>query len=366
MELTPQTFVSFDEILKFHQKVAVRVALGGHHIGLLPEAPFNNNGVFVRNSFSIDQLQCMALLPSGNIVHVDEPMSVKIPMLYGHYYYLTIGFGDNATMFESKGVPFVRPEYSYEIHTIEEIPQNDCCPVVRFEVKEGTFSVDSNYIPPCLTVNSNAGFATYIKTFAELIEKVATHANMEDGEGKRLMMRYMFLLRGYNMNSQMHDFIMLTQEIAQAVDYYIVTPNTEHRDIPQPNPYDIQLWLEWLKGYLAGALSILDTVVLVDNSINFDELKAQIKQELYEQLNPELYKQLLADVKETLRTELSQSLEETLKRYLNETLRVELHETLTEELNEELYKKLYDALYEALYNALYVPPEEEEEYIPVI
>lgn len=105
MELTPQVFISLDERLDFKQQTAIRIALGGRRMGLVPNTTFDNKGTFVRNTFCIDRFQCMALLPSGRMVHTDEEVSVKIPMLYGELYYLTVGIGEELVFFENEGVP---------------------------------------------------------------------------------------------------------------------------------------------------------------------------------------------------------------------------------------------------------------------
>lgn len=103
MELTPQVFISLDERLDFKQQTAIRIALGGRRMGLVPNTAFDNKGTFVRNTFCIDRFQCMALLPSGRMVHTDEEVSVKIPMLYGELYYLTVGIGEELVFLRTRG-----------------------------------------------------------------------------------------------------------------------------------------------------------------------------------------------------------------------------------------------------------------------
>jgi hypothetical protein len=87
MELTTQTFLDMDENLDFRQQMAIRAALGDHCIGLLPNTPFNNDGLFYTNRFEIERLQYTALLPSGRIVQIDEAVSIAVPMLFGDVYY---------------------------------------------------------------------------------------------------------------------------------------------------------------------------------------------------------------------------------------------------------------------------------------
>ena len=367
MELTAQTFLDMDANLDFRQQVAIRAALGDRCMGLLPETTFDCSGSFYVNKFEIERFRCTALLPSGKIIQVDEPVSISVPMLYGSVYYLTVGFGTGQSTFEKEGVPYIRPQYSYAIHTIEEVMSNDVLPITRFVVNNGTFAVDNDFVPPCLMLSSHKVFNELKQHYAEQLLKLAEHKNLKEGDGKRAMQRYLFMMKAFNMEGRVADFVTLTQEIAQAVDYFIMRPNTEQQvEIPQPVQGDIMMWLRWLEEYLTGTAAMLDGVVLEDDTIDYEALLAQAKKELYDQLNPELYAKLLEKIKEELRDELTMSLRNELTSYMEDTVKPELGRILSDELNEKLYEKLYTELFEHLFNALYVPEPEEKEFIPMI
>lgn len=367
MELTAQTFKELDENLDMRQSIAVRAAIGAARLGLLPGAPFACNGVFVKNTYEIEHFRCLAVLPSGSIFDADERVTITIPLLFGDRYYLTAARGREERSFEKEDVPYVSANNVYAIHTLEELGKEDLFPVARFSVSEGVFSVDSDYIPPCLLLDSDSRFADFGADYTAKLQALAEHASMEEGECKRALLRYLFLLKGYRWDGSVRDFVQLTQEIAQAIDYYIVTPHTEAPvAIPSPNQFDIQQWLKWLSDYLSAARSVMDTVVLEDHSIDYEALLAQAKAELYERLNPELREQLLLQIKEELREELREQLSSSLMNFINGELKPGLHDTLSGELDPSLHERLYNELYEALYNALYVPEEAEEVFYPML
>lgn len=367
MELSAQTLKELDRNLDFRQQIAVRAALGSSRFGLLPGAEFSANGVFVKNTYEIDNFRCMAVVPSGRILNADERAVLPVPMLFGEEYYLTVAISADERTFEKEDVPYVSFQKVFAIHSLDELGKDDLFPVARFKVADGVFSVDPDYIPPCLMLETDKRFAEFGAAFIEKLEAVCAHANLEDGDGKRTMLHYLFLLKGYQWDGGVREFIQLTQEIAQSIDYYIVRPNTEKPvEIPAPSQYDIRKWLQWFLDYLAGAVSILDGVVLEDNSIDYEALLAQAKAELYERLNPELRADLLLQIKEELRTELHDKLSTALTGFINENLKPALHDNLSSELNPELHEKLYNELYEQLYNALYVPPQEEEDFYPLM
>lgn len=367
MAISAQTFLELDENLRHRQQAATR-AVNGNEFGLIPFTEFDRQGGFVRNKLEIDHLACMALLPSGKILHIDEKVVVTVPLVYGNEYYLACGFGEKEVEFDVKEVPFVRPEYTYGIYSLSELEGTDLFPVMKFKVSDGIFSIDESYIPPCLYLSSDNRFQPYLEQLTKQVSLLVEHPNLESGEGKRAFQRYAYLLKSYDTQGRTYPFIQLTYEIAQAIDYYIVMPNTETPvTIPAYSGYDIANWLDWLDSYLHNAAGTLDKVVLEDHSIDFDELKAQIKAELYEQLRPELYEQLYTELKAKLYAEISEDLTVRLTDYINQQLKTELHDLLSGELSEELYESLYKNLYESLYNALYVPVEkEEDEFTPLI
>jgi hypothetical protein len=258
-------------------------------------------------------------------------------------------------------------------------------PLVHFNVKDGMFSIDTAYIPPCLLMTCNPQFATYVEKYVNKLSTITSHQNLEEGDGKRALLHYLFILKGYSQRNSVHHFVMLLQEIAHAVDYYIISPNTEQPiNIPEPKQVDVQLWLNWFDDYLTGAVAVLDKVVLVDNTIDYDALLKQVKAELYAQLHEELIIKLLEETKEKLialvKEEMQNALDEqtkTLTDYINnqmkpmlmEELRTEMDNSLKmmkDSLKEDLYERLYQELFEHLFNALYVPEPENERFIPLI
>lgn len=386
MEMTAQTFIGLERQLDLRQQLALRAALGSSQMGLLPGAEFSCKGVFTGSTFEIERLQCLALLPSGRVINPDERVAVPIPLLYGNTYYLTVGIGGGSTPFEREGVPYLRPEYTYAIHTLEEIQSEDVMPLVRFRVNEGVFSVSTDYIPPRLMLSEDTRFTDYIDRYAKTIDTLANHPNLVEGDGKRVLFRYLFLLKGYHGQHRVVDLVQLTQEIVQAIDYFIVMPNTTTPiHIPLPVVGDIQLWLEWVDRYLTGASAILDEVVLEDNTIDYDALLAQAKKELYEQLHPELLEKLIQQTKEDLHQEMQQ-LTDTLTALVRETLKQELSDQLStdiemrstqlsdhlnervEQMEQGLSKSLYDKLFSDIYIGVYnvLHEEREEPFIPLI
>ncbi len=386
MEITAKTFIGLEQQFDYRQQIALRAALGNGQMGLLPGTTFDCHGVFVGSTYEIDHLQCTAILPSGRIIDVEEKAVIPIPLLLGDQYYLTIGIGNGETEFVKEGVPYLKPQYVYAIQTLEEVEANDVMPLVRFWVNEGVFSVDPDYIQTSLILSSNQRFSEYIERFIKVMDTLANHPNLIEGDGKRCLLRYLFILKGFNTQHSLQELIMLTQELAQAIDYFIITPNEAQKiTIPVPSKVDVQIWLDWVEDYLIGAVSILDKVVLSTEVIDYDALLAQAKKELYDKLHPELLEKLVMQTKEELHGEIQQ-LTDSLTTLVRDTLKTELSnqmstdielrstqlsnklvegmEQISSDLTKSLYDKLFSDVYIGLYNVLY--ENEEDEFTPLI
>ena len=387
MEVTAQTFLGLAEQWDYKQRLALKTAVGSNRMGLIPGAPFQCKAAFTDNQFEADDLRCMALLPSGRIIDAEEHVQVAIPMLFQEKYYLTVGFSEQGKAYEREGVAYIRPRYNFEIHTREEVENADIFPLLRFHVNSGTVSISQDFIPPCLLLTAEPRFKQYINGFVDKLATITSHAHLVDGDGKRSLLHYMFLLKCYDLHNSMNDFMLFTEEIAQAIDFYILTPHLEQPPtVPTPSVVDIQEWLQWLDDYMAGAATVLDSVELPP-VIDYELLLAQAKAELYDKLNPELTQKMLDTMREDMERQIQQ-LHDDLTNYINVTMKEQLKTELAEGINEHLtklsdeltekfekmgrdiydslYEKLYTTLFDNLFNALYVPEPEEEKFIPLI
>lgn len=367
MELTQQTFRQLEDSLDFRQQLVLKTALGAHQLGLIPGSVFRCNGNFVNNKFEIRPLECRAVLPSGRIIDIREDVTVKIPILYGDTYYLAVSIGEKFHTYEREQVPRVRPIYQYSIYSPQELKKNDCFPLLRFKISEGLITIDEEFIPPCLFISENSKYSAIRNDIIEVLTEITSHSNLESGDGKRSLLHYLFLFKSLNNQESVKDFLSLTRELAQAVDYFIVEKNAGiNAEIPSPDFFDVSSWLQWFLSYLKGAITVLDNVVLTDDTIDYEALLLQAKKELSEQLYPELFDSLKKTLHEKLSEALIKEIKETLLEFINKYLKPQLKDQIEEELSRQLFAKLFEDLYEKLYNSLYIAPEPEDDFTPMI
>lgn len=396
MVLTADTFGTLDDNIDMRQRLALRVGCR-QRFGLVPDMPFAAQGLFVQGRFEIMRLECTALLPTGAIISIDEPVSIPFVRKGDGYNYLCVGIGSESVEYERNNVPHTRPKYEYTIKTLAEIElERDVLPLVRFSITDGAIRVDDGYIVPSLTCNTPLIQAA-IARVTDVLTQVVEHKNLKEGDGHQMLLWQLFRLRSFGAGDTVQSLVHQTESLVQAIYYFITSPTArqdrhtaptetaklQHRmdnpkapvtavlEHPDISYVDIQLWLTWCEDYIAKAKKVLDEVELVDESINLDVLKQEIKDDLYSELYDRLKAELTADLTQSLcqriGSELEAHIDQLLRQYTDGTVRQQLHDGLHTELRPDLYDALYRSLYQALYDALQTPePVEEHLYTPLI
>ena len=395
MALTDAVFRNMEASLDTRQRLVVRTALSDGRIGLLPDCPFYAEGSFVGRTYEMSSLMCTALLPSGTIVDINGELKISIPKLTEKEYFLCVGIAEGEPrLFEREGVPFEEPNYELSLHTLSEISDADVVPIKRFVIVDGTLTIDTDYIPPVLTVSCDKKYDEFLAIIVSDIEAIVNHKNLDNGEGKRILRNLLFRFRNFNRLRSSRHLVNLLQETAFTVEYYIVACKedelaqgliTEEKEGSilelkngklaslwndgrrEPSMLNIVSYIKWLHEWLEAQTTLLDIVVLVDTSIDYDQLKREIKDEVYQQLREEIYEKMIAEMHDKLHERLTSELKETLGTYINEEIIPRMRQEMTEELRTSLYDRLYEELFKSLFDELYRPDDDnEEEFLPMI
>ncbi|WP_455621409.1 hypothetical protein [Parabacteroides sp.] len=367
LELTPDIFIALDGNLDARLQAVTRI-MGLGVFGLIPNSQFACTAVFVRKNVEIERLRCHALLANGDLLDIDEDVVVSMPLLFGNEYYLTVKMDAERMESSEKNVSILKPKYIYGINTLEEVERNgNMFPLIKFNVDESVFSIEKEYIPACIQLSSHMGFTEYIAFLTSKLGEIAQHKNFESGEGQRTFIRYAFELQGYKLSNKVRDFAELMREIVLAIEYYIFKPNNQLSDIDlNYSLYDIRKWMSSVKEYLEGAIAVLDRVVLVDNTIDLEVLKAEIKKELHDEIYALLYDRVYEEMTGNIKTKIHDDIKEAVVEYIHVDLKRVLKNELDIEISDKLQKALFQDLYDRLYEALYVKPEEEQQFLPLI
>lgn len=366
-EITTELLNGIEESTEERQRLLRRVMYGTRY-GILPGTKCDVRGFFVRKHFEFEVRSLKALLPSGKLLDIEEKSKLAVPKLAEGDYFIAVGFGEKMVEFTSKGVIYSRPEYVYRIYGKDDVEEHDVLPLFKLKVEDGTLTMVEDYLAPCMQADSYDCFREIVGEMAERTRLIAEHKSMGDGDGRRAVLEFVFRLKGLDRCCQVTELIALLKELARAVDYYIIQRYAEEKDIiPECRQSDVKSWIDWMNGYLEKALSVLDGVTLDNDKIDYETLKAQLKEEIIGQLREEMGEKINASVGE-MGERLNSEITDCIKRYVDEEFRETLTLEISENLQNALRNELYDSLFDDLYNALYVPEKEEEEdkFMPLI
>lgn len=364
-QLTAEALNRMIDVFRSFRSAGLKTVTGGR-LGLVPGYGNHVRGTFVRDTFEVEIKDLMALLPDGNIINVDQSAVVKIPLLYGDVYYLTVYKSDEVIYFEAEEIPFVRNGYSFSISTYEELEQNCGFPIMRFVVRDGSFSVDDNFMMPCLTTDMEPRMKEWFEKLADAAAVVLNHPNLAKNI-YQAMFNYVFRLKVIGDFHPMTQAYALLSELASAINFFILKPNVDSpEEVVKVSLYDPEKWFTWLLGYFDRAVKVLDGVVLEEEKIDLESIKQELRAEIYDHIQPDLEKMVNERV-DSLSEALQTRVEDVLKDYVSGKIRGELHDELCTELDAEIRSSLYADLYQALYSVLFVPKEEEDNsFTPLI
>ena len=122
MEITPQTFIDMENNIS-ENRLLVRKMIAATNFGVIPRTKFLIVQEIVNNTLMIKQLNCDILLPSGQVVVMEDntPMQLDIPQKEEQVLYLTIELGDNIKSFKKEDIPHVANEIKLEFRPLSEI-----------------------------------------------------------------------------------------------------------------------------------------------------------------------------------------------------------------------------------------------------
>ena len=366
MVLTSRLLNTLSVKTEYRDSAIVKTLLGDL-FGMVPGARLSAQGLFAKGNLEVPALKCFAMLPSGRFLDIDEDAVFPMPKLGPGEYYFSAGLGKEQVEFECEGTSMVRPAYEYAVLTFEELKEHDMLPLIRLTVADGKCSIDENYIAPCLAAADDGRIAVHCTEIADRLEAVISHVNMDESRGKHLFIRYGVQLRNMAGTESLHRLVYTLSGLADTLDHFIFSHSDSCEDIPPFSCFDLEKWMQWLKGYVESAAQALDSLELEKREIDVEALKAQIEEDLTDKLKPELSESIAAELRDTLTREIEASIEDKLREFIDGTFAARTHDTLKEELQGELNAALYESLYKALYDALYTPPKDESEgFTPLI
>lgn len=340
--------------------------------GIMPHEEFLCKPVFCGRNLVIERLLCKACLASGAILDIDQRVELPFPTLLPGEYYLVAGFGKESQVFESKGIEFYKPIYEFGIKNLEELKQSDVIPLVKFHVSAKGVSIDIAYIAPFVICGSDERILERLDHVVKLAHDIANHPHIRFGIDQRTMQFYEFMLRNVNRYDSIITLYARLKNYLLAQHFHVFQSNGREGQVPDESLFflDINAFFDLLGVSQESALMLLDSIQPVDDKIDLEKLKAEIKEEL----KPVIKEELTAEIKPELHDQLVDELKTKIKEELMEEFRPLLIDKVVEEVKtrfEAMRPEMHDILYRELYDALFADlklckPIEEDNFMPDI
>lgn len=383
-EITASTLRIMESTHDMRQRVAMQLAMGTGQRGIISGTELSCRPVFVGKEIEIAGMKMTALLPSGNILSIDEDPVIridkeKITSLIEddndrQEVYLTVALSDEQVEYEIEDQPFQKPLLLFTFCNKAEVEQSDSMPVARLIIEDGSLSIDSDYILPAISVSSIPQLVELKQYLHQKYVELTSHQNLETSDLKAFLAQLVCQPSSLGTGLQTSCFMEGVSQTVGVILTYLEGYMSSHqlseerKDIPalqQVSILSIDTFINNIKEIMKAVSAALDICIVEDHSIDYDKLKEDLKAEIIGMVQPEMEEKIVA-----LRTEMRDQIIEELDQRLHtaiDNMMEELRNKLHDELRDDLYSSLYNALYTALHSALYQPlPTIENEYTPLI
>ena len=254
MEITPQTFIDMENNIS-ENRLLVRKMIAATNFGVIPRTKFLIVQEVVNNTLMIKQLNCDILLPSGQVVVMENntPMQLDIPQKEEQVLYLTIELGENIKSFKKEDIPHVANEIKLEFRPLSEI--RNAMPLLKLMQVNGVWSVFDPYILPVMSVRSSVTLLEKLEELKQETQKIIGHEHAMVLEDRVLIMLLLEQLASFPVDDSSRELVVLCKRIASALGYSVYK---QRPDLPSPNLMDIAPYLNAFKFFLSDVATAMN------------------------------------------------------------------------------------------------------------
>lgn len=254
MEITPQTFIDMENNIS-ENRMLVRKMIAATNFGVIPRTKFLIAQEIVNNTLMIKQLNCDILLPSGQVVVMEDntPMQLVIPQKDEQVLYLTVELGESIKTFRKEDIPHVANEIKIEFRPLSEI--RNAMPLLKLMQVNGVWSVFDPYILPVMSVRSSVTLLEKLDELKQETQKIIGHEHAMVLEDRVLIMLLLEQLASFPVDDSSRELVVLCKRIASALGYSVYK---QRPDLPSPNLMDIAPYLNAFKFFLSDVATAMN------------------------------------------------------------------------------------------------------------
>ena len=243
MEITPQTFIDMENNIS-ENRLLVRKMIAATNFGVIPRTKFLVSHEIVNNVLMLKQINCDILLPSGQVVVIENslPMQLNIPQKEDQVLFLTVELGESIKTFKKDNIPHVAQEIKMEFKPLSEI--RNAVPLLKLMQVNGVWSVFDPYILPVMSVRSSVTLLEKLEELKQETQKIIGHEHAMVLEDRVLIMLLLEQLSSFPVDDSSRELVVLCKRIASALGYSVYK---QRPDLPSPNLMDIAPYLNAFK-----------------------------------------------------------------------------------------------------------------------
>ena len=255
MELTPEAFIHLENQLAEY-RLLLRKVQASKQFGRIPDTTFKAQVSLVGDTLSLAGIECHALLQHGQLVHLkrEDGMTMKIQCSSDRCY-LAVWPTDKERRYERDDVPFIENEYQFGFIALEELPGT--MPLAKLVREDSTWKQQEDYVIPVMTTDDSPILTETMEAICRLATQITEHEKFEYLRNRDMMKLLVEEMGSLEGNQHPKDFVVLCRRLARLLSYAISEVPLVLVDY---NPYDIQLFLNSVCGFLIKVFEILPTL----------------------------------------------------------------------------------------------------------
>ncbi len=276
MELLPETFIHLENQLAEYRTL-LRKVQAAQQFGLIPGMPFEVEASVEDQTLFVKGLECHALLQDGGLVDVKSEVGQQWNLSsLSDSGYLAVWLSDKEREYELDEVPFVANEYEFGLRSLETLPGT--MPIAKVVCENGHWKLQDDYIVPVMTIADSQVLGEMINAMMQLVRQITAHEKFNYLRNHDMMRMLSEEMDSVDKSQKPSAFATLCRRFVRLLSY-VITEDPVH--FTKYNPYDIQLFLTQVCGFLIKAYEILPTVEII-------EYQQVVKQEPEPEPEPEL------------------------------------------------------------------------------
>ncbi len=253
MEITPQTFIEMENAIA-ENRMMLRKILSAKTFGIIPKTKFSIDYEIVGNALYINQIQCCALLPTGQVVVLESNASqcYPIPMKDGCEMYFTVELQDNTVTFEKGDLRYIENECKFDFKALSEI--RNAIPLLKLIGGNRKWAVYKDYVPPMVSIRSSIVLMEKFNEVKQCLGSLLAHENLSLIDNNIILRMVIDQVDLFSVDDGPKDLAGICEKVVSFLSYTLYGNRPE--TVPF-SPFDAERYLNGFISFSNDALGAM-------------------------------------------------------------------------------------------------------------